>query len=1085
MRITKVFGFIVTLFAPLLFAHGYDSLVRHDLGAPTNLEPFATATTTDGGLWLLAQGNGDQHQLVRLDASGNRTAGLFLPTGVDSDNSDRFALYPLADGGVLELDTHRRSQLETACILRSITREGVLRFERNVRQSSCSLKVAASGRAPYLLTNIEGAIVISEDGSLANSFLSTGDSSLIRADFVAEQELLLLRTNETRTGYVLSRASYDGSLRWSNPLENVRFDQNVTVRGLNDGRALVLVSDASKLQMRFYSTAGDLIETREIAMPESIAARFGDWSSDGQGNLALALRFDVEFSSESYGAILFAANATVLKQVRYAPTDRCTQRCPLLGLTQGFANALGTTTGAKLVITSLLPDVANKEVLLDGNFNARVANSNNATILLTSNSTFRAFNASGAEIATLSMVGKRITAPDVLAAAIAEDGKSFVLQQVYEGESVTLLQAFAANGAKLWQRSILEVSSPQLWANSAHICLMGVQFLNNSTTLTCFGSATGAELATALIPDVTFVGVFPPKIGSRLLANGTLRVARVTTGSVEIIDIANDNLVNKLSIPIANVKSIVDIGATGSFLLTAAVPGPPNVSEWVALTPMGQIAFRRAITGTGFGVEFGRMLENDDVLLIKSTQNSSADNFETTLLSRNGVQRWLVSNARISQQDYQGNIFFDAKNAYLMRRDGGSLRLHALALNDGVSVWKQDLKGENRSDVDIFAAPNANALLVSVEGKLGVQLSQISSASGAVLQQRLLDCAAADCILRATAVDSTGNFRSVSEAQDPGRAAITLGRTDTRISAPEVGIDQSGLSGAWYTPQISGQGFFVEYFPQSKLLFAPWFTFAVADDLSSGASANSDSVATLRWYTLSGVVEPAAKVARLEIRRNDAGVFDSAPITQSMVVGTATLRAQDCNRATLEFKFISSEANGKYGVLPLDRLTGGSAPCQLSNGQTLPGRDARPARGGFDARQSGSWYQPTTAGQGLMMTVQPATASAPGFFFGGWFTYDAGVPNDPTTQHWLTLSGEIPVNAQPGVVEVAIYRTLGGQLAAVPTQNNTIMGRGTVTFAGCDTAVLRYQFDDALIAGAFRARAGAINLSRLGACPAQ
>jgi len=71
------------------------------------------------------------------------------------------------------------------------------------------------------------------------------------------------------------------------------------------------------------------------------------------------------------------------------------------------------------------------------------------------------------------------------------------------------------------------------------------------------------------------------------------------------------------------------------------------------------------------------------------------------------------------------------------------------------------------------------------------------------------------------------------------------------------------------------------------------------------------------------------------------------------------------------------------------------------------------------------------------------------------------------------------------VVPVTIYRTLGGQLAAVPTQNNSILGHGTVTFAGCDTAVLRYQFDDALIVGAFKARAGAINLSRLGACPAQ
>ena len=119
------------------------------------------------------------------------------------------------------------------------------------------------------------------------------------------------------------------------------------------------------------------------------------------------------------------------------------------------------------------------------------------------------------------------------------------------------------------------------------------------------------------------------------------------------------------------------------------------------------------------------------------------------------------------------------------------------------------------------------------------------------------------------------------------------------------------------------------------------------------------------------------------------------------------------------------------------------------------------------------------------MTVQPATATAPGFFFGGWFTYDAGTANDPTTQHWLTLSGEIPVSAQSGVVPVTIYRTLGGGLATRPTQTSAIQGHGTVTFSGCASAVFRYQFDDTVAVGAFRARSGEINLQRLGACPAQ
>ena len=1082
-RISTLFGLIAAILCSLAVADGYDSLIRHELGAPNNLAPFATATTADGGLWLLAYGNGDFHQLMRLDANGNRTAGLFLPTAVDSDNSDRFTIYPLADGGVLELDKHRRSQSETACILRSITREGVLRFVRNVRQPSCSLHVGKLGRAPYLLTNIEGATVISEDGSLASSFFAPGDSSFIRADFVAEHELLLLRTNEARTGYVLSRAGDDGSLRWSNPLENVRFDQNVTVRGLNDGRALVIISGASKLQMRFYAAAGGLTETREIAMPEALQAGFGDWSADAQGNLALTLRFEVAFSSESYGAILFSANATVLKQIRYAPADQCTRRCPLLGLAQGFANTLATQTGGKLVLISLLPNVANTEVILPASFGLRIANFNNATILLTGDSDFRAFNASGAEIPTPSTLGKSTTAPDVLAAAIAEDGKSFVLQQAYDGAYVNLLQAFAANGAKLWQKSISDSRNVQIVANSARICFKGEDFrIAAVTSLTCLNSDTGVELVRTVLSNQEV-----PRLRMRFLADGRLRAAHpMPIGGLKIVDISNDNQVSQLSAVTNKVQAIVDIGASGGIVLKVEVPTSSNTIEWLALLPNGQLAFRYAITARGFSEEFsGRMLDNDDVLLFTPSQNSPSTNVDTTLLNRDGVQRWAISSPRINEYDYLGNVFVDSKNAYLLRRVGGTLQLRALSLNNGSSVWQQDLKAGTFSTLDIFNSPNANELLVPVASKFGVQLSRISNTNGAVLQQRFLECAAADCTLRATRLDNLSNFRSISEAPDSGRTAIALGRVDARLSAPEIGIGQTGLSGAWYTPQISGQGFFLEYFPQNKLLFAPWFTFSVLDVASSGATMDADSVADLRWYSLSGIVEPGAKVAQLEIRRNDAGAFNSAPITASTVVGTATLRAQDCNRATLEFEFISSEAQGKYGVLPLDRLTGGTAPCQLSGGQTQPGRDARPARGGFDGRQSGSWYQPQTAGQGLMMTVQPATASAPGFFFGGWFTYDAGAPNDPTSQHWLTLSGEIPVNAQSGVVPVTIYRTLGGQLASVPTQNNAILGRGTVTFSGCASAVLRYQFDDALIVGAFRARSGEINLQRLGACPAQ
>ncbi len=951
--------------------------------------------------------------------------------------------------------------------------------------------------APYLLSNINGASLIAEDGSLAMRFPAPSGGSFIRADFVnGERELLLLSTNETRTGYVLKRNRDDGTQLWSKALDNVRFSQNVTIRGLSDGRALVLISDVSRLQVRLYSTAGFLTETRDVDLPELVQPSFGVWTQDGMGNHGLVLEFETGFSVFSHSAIIFSANGTLLKQTRYANDQQCTQDCPLLGLAQGFANVLSTTVGGKLVITNLAPSAPNIETELTGNYKARIANSADDTILMTSKSGFRAFTARGVEIPAPSMLAKSVTQPSVIASVIANDGKSFILHQFYDGQYVTRLDAFAANGTKLWQRTVRFVQHTQLIANSARVCF---RELNNNfvgdTALSCFASASGVELISVTIPNKDAF-----KSQMRFLDDGRLRlVYGLPLMGLKVVDVANDNQITQSSISSKLVSRIFAIGGNGSILLST---GPRDfiASEWFYLRPNGDVFFTRSFSFDLSIFELiGQVLKNDQVLL-GMQKSISSETFDVMLLNSDGSQQWKVPTAKAVT-----NVLVDNNCVYLSGRIGaytGSdssainpITLQALAIFNGRTVWAQELKSPRNSVVTLFASPNINEFLVSSDDDLGVQLSRISGTNGSVVEQRMFPCESASCRAEATAIDPAGNFRTITLAQDPGRSTITLGSAEVGAIKPGITIDQSGLSGAWHTPQISGQGFFIQYFPQSNLLFAPWFTYSDTDSVlpcpdcedfdPAREISNSNTPANLRWYTLSGVVEPGAKVAQLEIYRNSAGIFDSAPITQSTVVGKATLRATDCNRATLEFEFVASEAGGKYGVIPLDRLTGGSAPCRLNPAQNVPGRDARPARAGFDARQSGAWYKPQTSGQGVMMTVQPATDAAPGFLFGGWFTYDAGTPNDLSTQHWLTLSAEIPVSAQAGVVPVTIYRTLGGKLASVPTQNYTVVGHGSVSFNGCANAVLRYQFDDALTAGSFRARAGEINLERLATCPTE
>ena len=911
----------------------------------------------------------------------------------------------------------------------------------------------------------DGAVVANLDSGVAE-FFPTGVAEF----FPSSDELLFLSASNLSTGYLLTRARDDGSTRWSVPLSNVRTDQNVTVRGLSDGRALLLVADAARLQLQIYSTTGALILASEITMPESSKANFGDWTQDSQGNHAVALRIEVSGSTR-YGAALFNADGSLLKQVRYLATDQCTKTCPLLGLTKGFATALRTQNGGKLVQIPLAANAPSSELEFAGAFHAKIAHGGNSTILMTSDASLRAFNQNGTEIEAPSLLGKGLTQPIVLAGGIADDGKSFVVHESNDGNTRTQLEAFAPDGTRLWQRSVANMKRAIVIASSTRVCFVGYASTAApiTSTLACFASASGTELNTITLPIL-----FNLQSRMRFLKNGELRMAFSTPVGLNIVDISNDNLINQFNVPISDVFNVADISDTGAILVNR--PG-----EWLYLRATGEVLFTRVLAGALYaGSTFGRVLENAErVLIVVPKQNATAG-FDVALLYPDGRQRW--SNT-IATRPLE--VLFDSAYIYLIPETGGADKVLALAIDNGRVAWEQEVGLFNSIyHPKLHASANANELLVSIGYGLGTQLTRLETATGAILEQRMLGCNSANCTQIAAAVDQTGEFRTIVSAQDSTQVGVALGRSLASIR-PEIALDQIGLSGAWYTPAITGQGLFLEYFPQNKLLFAPWFTYSNGNSETTGASPSSNSVSNLRWYTVNGNVEPGATSAQLQIRRNDGGKFAAVPITTSTVVGSAILRATDCNRASLTYTFNTNEAFLKAGVLPLERLTGGSAPCQMSNGQTLPGRDARPAFGGFDGRQSGSWYQPTTSGQGLMMTVQPATASAPGFFFGGWFTYDAGTPNDPTSQHWLTLSGEIPVNAHPGVVEVSIYRTLGGQLAAVPTQNNTIVGHGTITFSGCDVAVLRYQFDDAPIVGAFKARSGQINLSRLGACPAQ
>jgi hypothetical protein len=1104
MHIKLVFclALLIASFSTPASAHGYDSLIRKDLMVAADLSPVLFGKTPEGGYWVVAEGSGDNHQLVKLSSNGGREAGLFLPSAPDSN---QLSIYPLADGGVLELNTNGSRDDDSRCGLRRVSSQGELVFARQVKLRYCYLKLSTPGNSPYLVYTEDDAELLATDGSTITRFRTDGFAFLEVGFAKDRRDLIFLNTNGSSPGYMLSRANALGQETWKIPVMGVEsVFEGIAMQVLSDGNIMVVSIAETGVQQDFYSDTGGFLRTKVTPIPGSLKVRgFDKWAHDEQGNFALSTRF-IDGSVLSNGALLFSPNGNLNKSIIFSSDEGCNGICTIVGLSRGFARHVRTDTQARLIIIS--PDAAAQDISREiSSNNFSIPSNGHASTILTPGdalTAMRAFTLAGAEVAPPSMSLKGFSIPEFAAAASADNGTRYVLTYAYRNmvsrrEITQIVTGYAPDGRVAWQnRAVVSgTGSAYMIADSRRVCIhiypQNFGPVAQRQSITCFAGQTGVELA-SLTLSAQGSGLEGRPI--LFLADGRVRFASVVATGVKVVDVSASNAITEFSIALERVFYIADVGSNGAILLVRRT-ADLEPSEWVLLSPTGEITWQRNFTKNVFSIQSrGQLLANSDAIIMEPRTGSNATETpiqDTQYISSNGNLQWTTSLPRFAERDTVSSITPGANLLYFLRRtynsnsDTSSFKVQAVSQIDGQLVWTKELKGVYFAETEIFKPANSSELFVSISSDLGVALNRINALTGDVLERRMLGCGSESCRLFDASVSQDGAFQSISIGEDPGRKLLVLATHQTRVAATEISLTQLGIGGAWYTPQLSGQGLFIEYFPANNVIFAPWFTFTDNDAEGSRASPNSSSVANLRWYTLTGVLSPGAREAKLEIRRNIAGVFDGLPTTASSVVGQATLRAQDCNLATLEYEFNPTEAKGKYGVLPLTRLTGGSASCQLNVGQSLPGRDARPARGGFDSRQSGAWYEPQTSGQGFMLTVQPATASATGVFFGGWFTYDVGAPNDETAQHWFTLSGDVRPDAPAGVIPVIIYRTLGGRLAEVQTRNTAELGRGTVTFNGCGNATFRYQFDDALIAGSFRGKTGEIPLQRLGACPAE
>lgn len=284
--------------------------------------------------------------------------------------------------------------------------------------------------------------------------------------------------------------------------------------------------------------------------------------------------------------------------------------------------------------------------------------------------------------------------------------------------------------------------------------------------------------------------------------------------------------------------------------------------------------------------------------------------------------------------------------------------------------------------------------------------------------------------------------------------SVSAPLVQTVNAGPQVNMNQQALSGAWYNPATSGQGFYFKVFqdlsgPDHGYLSAGWFTF----DTTGG-----DGPDKLRWYTLNGDVASSDATGMLTISTATGGNFSAGPKVGGYAVGTAMIKFLDCTTATLSYTF--SDGSNRSGTIPLTRLT--ANPGCKAEGSVAP-------QSTFSL--SDAWYDPATSGQGMYLDVNAGSS----VFAGAWFTYaqNGSAISGPASQRWYTLQS----NYYGGAVanSVQIYTATGGVFDSGSPVKGNVVGSASVQFVDCNHATISYSFSGGENAGA----TGTLKLTRI------
>ena len=405
-----------------------------------------------------------------------------------------------------------------------------------------------------------------------------------------------------------------------------------------------------------------------------------------------------------------------------------------------------------------------------------------------------------------------------------------------------------------------------------------------------------------------------------------------------------------------------------------------------------------------------------------------------------GTTSWSAVNA-------DGTIAIDAASGV---PDAPSLHLvdesaqsDCITVDDTVPVDVRALVKSDRGFADVSIQPYSDAACTAPLDRLAAG----SHAANGIWQAIALTDATLPSGTHAVRIVLGASGDVAGSGGDAHFDHVAFGQTG---SVPDgIYVQQAGLTGTWYDPSTSGQGF--EFVigdggaAAQPALFGAWYTYTRAGSPSEQ-----------RWYSLQASAPVPGGPTGFTIFENTGGDFDAPPVTTAEPVGSGTLAFYSCTSGLLTYSF----ENGDTGAIPIRRA-------MPDIGCDPRGVPLAPVASDFGF--SGAWYEPETSGQGLIVEINPALGQA----FFGWYTYAVnGSTNAAHSQRWF--SAQAPYEIGTRTIDLVLYATTGGAFDTPGGVTTVPVGTATLEFLDCTTATLAYSF----ASGELNGRSGTIALSR-------